>query len=56
MEPNHRDVTCEIHYPPVVSESDEGAYVLAWTWVDREDADLDEEEDEEEAASTSTSE
>ena len=36
----------EFENPPFVSQSDEGAYVMAWIWVDKPDVDEDEEEDE----------
>lgn len=33
-----RDGECEVDSEAVVSSSDEGAYVMAWVWVYREDA------------------
>jgi hypothetical protein len=44
----HRDGEIEIDDRVVVSESDHGAYVMAWIWVDTPDG-VDEEEDDAEA-------
>lgn len=37
----HRDGEIEVDDPAVLSQSDEGAYVMAWVWVSNEDAGFD---------------
>jgi len=41
-EEKHRDGELEIDDTTVVSDSDDGAYVLAWVWVDLPTSDEDE--------------
>jgi hypothetical protein len=41
------DGVCEIDDAAIVSEGDEGAYVMAWVWVSRDDAGIMDEDDEE---------
>lgn len=45
---SNRDGDCEIHFPPVVAESEEGAYVLAWVWASNNDAGITNNNEEEE--------
>ena len=35
------DGVCEIANPAIVSDSEDGAYVLAWVWVSNEDAGIE---------------
>lgn len=39
FEQKHRDGELEIDDTTVVSDSDDGAYVMAWVWVDKDDKD-----------------